>query len=84
MSNKRKRADGNMNEDIVEALTELAEWERNTNRNSYKANAYAKAAAAIGSLDYRSVFYSLAPWLPFHFPGLKYEEEVQFYLDCGS
>jgi DNA polymerase/3'-5' exonuclease PolX len=57
MSGKRKRAaDGNMNEEIVDALTELAEWERNSNRNTYKANAYAKAAAAIGSLDYRCVF----------------------------
>ena len=53
MSLKRKRPEGSRNGDIVDALTELAEWERNTNRNSHKANAYRKAAAAIAALDHR-------------------------------
>ncbi len=42
-----------MNGDIVEVLSELAEWEKNTNRNNHKANAYSKAAATVGALDHR-------------------------------
>jgi len=53
MSLKRKRPDGALNEDIVDALLELAEWERNTNRAAHKANAYKKAASVIGALDHR-------------------------------
>jgi len=54
MSLKRKApsSDGNMNADICTALTELAEWEKNVNRNQYKHNAYRKAAVAIAALDH--------------------------------
>jgi DNA polymerase beta len=53
MSGKRKRSESSPNEDIVSVLLELAEWERNTNRATHKANAYKKAAAVIGALDHR-------------------------------
>jgi DNA polymerase beta len=53
MSLKRKRASDGVNEDIVDVLLELAEWETNTNRATHKANAYRKAAAVVGVLGHR-------------------------------
>ncbi len=63
MSGKRKRSEGSPNEDIVSVLLELAEWERNTNRATHKANAYKKAAAVIGALDHRYK-HKVLPKLP--------------------
>ncbi len=53
MSLKRKRASDGVNEDIVDVLLELAEWETNTNRATHKANAYRKAAAVVGAVGHR-------------------------------
>jgi len=55
MSLKRKApsSDGNLNSDFCQILIELAEWEKNVNRNQFKSGAYRKAAAAIAKLDFR-------------------------------
>ncbi|XP_068206966.1 DNA polymerase beta-like [Palaemon carinicauda] len=49
MSGKRKApsSDGNLNADFCDFLTELAEYERNVNRNIYKYNAYRNAAGVL-------------------------------------
>jgi hypothetical protein len=67
MSGKRKRSEGSPNEDIVSVLLELAEWERNTNRATHKANAYKKAAAVIGALDHRYIMHKVFPRHAFKF-----------------
>ena len=64
MSGKRKRSESSPNEDIVSVLLELAEWERNTNRATHKANAYKKAAAVISALDHRYIMPKVLPRLP--------------------
>jgi len=45
--------EGNPNADFCEALIELANWEKNVNRNHHKHNAYRKAASAIALLPSR-------------------------------
>ncbi|KAG0717518.1 DNA polymerase beta [Chionoecetes opilio] len=49
MSSKRKApaADGNLNAGICDMLIELADYEKNVNRNIHKYNAYRNAAAAV-------------------------------------
>ncbi|XP_066951228.1 DNA polymerase beta-like [Macrobrachium rosenbergii] len=49
MSGKRKApsSDGNLNADFCDFLIELADYERNVNRNIYKYNAYRNAAAVL-------------------------------------
>lgn len=55
MSAKRKEPsnDANPNGDICDFLVELADFERNVNRNVYKYNAYRNGAAAIAKLPAR-------------------------------
>lgn len=58
MSSKRKAlssssSGSNLNSDFCDALLELAEFEKNVNRNQFKHNAYRKAQVAIAALDYR-------------------------------
>ena len=43
----------NPNQDIVDFLLELSDFERNVSRNVYKANAYKKAAGTIAHLTER-------------------------------
>ena len=43
----------NPNKDIVEFLLELSEYEKNVSRNTFKANAYKKAAGVISNLPER-------------------------------
>jgi DNA polymerase/3'-5' exonuclease PolX len=55
MSSKRKAPStaNSPNQDICDALLELAEWEMNVERQTFKSVAYKKAARALASLDYR-------------------------------
>ena len=58
MSLKRKAESSkgggeNLNSDFSSALLELAEWEKNVNRNQFKSAAYRKAATVVSGLDYR-------------------------------
>ena len=53
MDRKAPKSEGNHNADFCEALIELANWEKNVNRNQHKHNAYRKAAQALSNLDYR-------------------------------
>lgn len=41
------------NQDFVEMLYELANHEKNVNRNTFKSSAYRKAAGVLAGLDYR-------------------------------
>ncbi|XP_063244396.1 DNA polymerase beta-like isoform X2 [Bacillus rossius redtenbacheri] len=50
---KAPSSDNNLNHDITEFLTELANYERNVNRNIYKYNAYRKAASSIATYSTR-------------------------------
>jgi len=43
----------NFNADLCSALIELANWEKNVNRNQYKERAYRKAAQVLADLDHR-------------------------------
>ena len=43
----------NPNHDIAEFLMELSNYEKNVSRNTYKANAYKKAAGVISNLPER-------------------------------
>jgi hypothetical protein len=55
MTSKRKApwTVSNPNQDICDALQELAEWEMNVKRETFKSVAYRKAARALAGLDYR-------------------------------
>lgn len=55
MSLKRKApsTEGNLNADFCDSLIELANWEKNVNRNHHKHNAYRKAAQALAGLSFR-------------------------------
>jgi len=53
MDRKAPKSEGNPNADFCEALIELANWEKNVNRNQHKSNAYRKAAQVLSNLDYR-------------------------------
>jgi len=66
MSLKRKApsSEGNPNADFCEALIELANWEKNVNRNHHKHNAYRKAASALAELPNRISSGSEAKKLP--------------------
>lgn len=43
----------NHNADFCEAMIELANWEKNVNRNQHKSKAYRKAAQVLAELDHR-------------------------------
>ncbi|KAL3876062.1 hypothetical protein ACJMK2_033946 [Sinanodonta woodiana] len=47
MSKRKKTADDNVNADFCEFLMELANYEKNVNRQMHKYNAYRKAAGSI-------------------------------------
>jgi len=53
LDRKAPSAEGNHNADFCSALIELANWEKNVNRNHHKHNAYRKAAQALAGLDFR-------------------------------
>ena len=53
MDRKAPKSEGNLNADFCEALIELANWEKNVNRNQHKANAYRKAAQTLSNQDHR-------------------------------
>merc|ERR1712126_755193 len=53
MDRKAPKSEGNPNADFCEALIELANWEKNVNRNQHKSNAYRKAAQVLSNLDHR-------------------------------
>jgi len=53
LARKAPSSEGNPNADFCEALIELANWEKNVNRNHHKHNAYRKAAQALAGLGFR-------------------------------
>ncbi len=50
---KRKAPTDTPNQEFVDFLIELSNFERNVNRNVFKYNAYRKAAGVLAKLDYR-------------------------------
>jgi len=84
MSNKRKAPVGvdGINEDIVQALIELAEFEKNVERNRFKEKAYRKAAAIIGALDHRLTSGDDAKELPG--VGVKIAKKIDEILSTGK
>ena len=82
MDRKAPKSEGNLNEDICEALIELAVWEKNVNRNQHKHNAYRKAAQAISNLDYRLENGKEAKKLPG--VGEKIAQKIDEILETGQ
>jgi len=81
---KRKAPVGmdGINEDIVKALLELAEFEKNVERNRFKEKAYTKAAATIGALDHRLTSGDDAKELPG--VGVKIAKKIDEILSTGK
>ncbi|CAF0946994.1 unnamed protein product [Didymodactylos carnosus] len=52
MGTKRKLED-NLNSELVDFITELADYEKNVNRMMHKYNAYRKAATSIAKVDHK-------------------------------
>ena len=50
MSKRKAPNEDNPNQDFVDFLFELANYEKNVNRNVFKHNAYRKAASHSGKL----------------------------------
>jgi len=82
MSQKRKAPSSAENSDICAALIELAEWEKNVNRNQHKSNAYRKAADVISKLDYRLTSGNEAQKLPG--VGKKIAQKIDEILSTGK
>ena len=43
----------NPNQDLIDMLFELSNYEKNVSRNTFKSNAYRKAAGVLSKLDHR-------------------------------
>jgi len=82
MKRKAPSSSSNLNTVFCEALTELAEWEKNVNRNQFKSNAYRKASAAIASLDYRLTSGEEAKRIPG--VGNKIAEKIEEIIHTGK
>ncbi|XP_023341808.1 DNA polymerase beta-like [Eurytemora carolleeae] len=87
MSLKRKAESSksggeNLNSDFSSALLELAEWEKNVNRNQFKSAAYRKAATVVSGLDYRLTSGADAAKLPGI--GKKIAEKIDEMIDTGK
>ncbi|KAK5638695.1 hypothetical protein RI129_012990 [Pyrocoelia pectoralis] len=81
---KRKNPsnEGNPNHDFCEFLSELAEYEKNVNRNIYKYNAYRKAASALSTHPIRITSGKEARTL--HGVGDKIAKKIDEFLQTGK
>ncbi|CAL7952141.1 unnamed protein product [Xylocopa violacea] len=81
---KRKANDnaGNPNQDLCDFLLELANYERNVNKNIYKYNAYRKAAGTLSSLPERVKSGQEARKLPGI--GEKIAKKIDEFLSTGK
>lgn len=80
---KRKAPDSNNpNADFCDFLIELANYEKNVNRNVHKYNAYRKAASVLGALDYRIKSGSEAKKL--NGIGDKISKKIDEFLETGK
>ncbi|GLV42418.1 hypothetical protein CBL_03155 [Carabus blaptoides fortunei] len=81
---KRKApdTDNNQNNDFCEFLTELANYERNTNRNIHKYNAYRKAASVLANQSKRIKTGDEARKLPGI--GDKISKKIDEFLQTGK
>ncbi|XP_034191254.2 DNA polymerase beta [Osmia lignaria lignaria] len=81
---KRKASDiaGNPNQDLSDFLMELANYERNVNKNIYKYNAYRKAAETLSSLSERIKNGQEARKLPGI--GEKIAKKIDEFLSTGK
>ncbi|KAF5284225.1 hypothetical protein FQR65_LT00225 [Abscondita terminalis] len=72
----------NVNEDFCEFLNELAEYEKNVNRNVYKYNAYRKAASVLAAHPTRIVSGKEARAL--NGIGEKIAKKIDEFLETGK
>ncbi|KAK3931439.1 DNA polymerase beta [Frankliniella fusca] len=79
---KNPSVDGNLNHDISDFLSELANYERNVNRNIHKYNAYRKAASSISAHPVRLTSGEEARKLDG--VGLKISQKIDEYLTTGK
>jgi len=82
LDRKAPSAEGNHNADFCSALIELANWEKNVNRNHHKHNAYRKAAQALANLDFRIKTGEEAKKLPG--VGLKIALKIDEIIETGK
>ncbi|KAE8747804.1 hypothetical protein FOCC_FOCC005416 [Frankliniella occidentalis] len=79
---KNPSVEGNLNHDISDFLSELANYEKNLNRNIHKYNAYRKAASSISAHPTRLTSGEEARKLDG--VGLKISEKIDEYLTTGK
>ncbi|XP_014204780.1 DNA polymerase beta [Copidosoma floridanum] len=81
---KRKAPDtsNNLNHDLCDFLTELANYERNVNKNVFKYNAYRKASNTLAGLPERVKSGKEAKKLPGI--GDKIAKKIDEFLDTGK
>jgi len=82
LARKAPPLDGNPNAQFCEALLELANWEKNVNRNHHKHNAYRKAAQALAGLNYRIKSGTDARNIPG--VGAKIANKIDEIIDTGK
>jgi len=82
MDRKAPKSEGNFNHDFCDALIELANWEKNVNRNQHKHNAYRKAAQALSNLDHRISSGNEAKKLPG--VGEKIAKKIDEIIETGN
>ncbi|XP_034249831.1 DNA polymerase beta-like [Thrips palmi] len=79
---KNPATSGNLNHDICDFLSELANYEKNVNRNIHKYNAYRKAASAIASHSTRLTSGEEARKLDG--VGQKISDKINEFLSTGK
>ncbi|CAG9770196.1 unnamed protein product [Ceutorhynchus assimilis] len=79
---KAPSSESNPNHDFCEFLTELAEYEKNINRNIHKYNAYRKAAATLAAHPTRVKSGAEAKKLPG--VGDKISKKIDEFLQTGK
>lgn len=82
MSKRKNPSDGSPNHDICDFLIELANYEKNVNRNIHKYNAYRKAASSVSSYATRLTNGEEARKLDG--VGQKISEKIQEFLTTGK
>ncbi|XP_024886623.1 DNA polymerase beta-like [Temnothorax curvispinosus] len=81
----KRKATGNANnpnQDLCDFLSELADYERNVNKNVFKYNAYRKAAGTLGALTERVKSGEEAKKLPGI--GAKIAKKIDEFLQTGK
>ncbi|CAF0917211.1 unnamed protein product [Didymodactylos carnosus] len=81
MGTKRKLED-NLNSELVDFITELADYEKNVNRMMHKYNAYRKAATSIAKVDHKIT--SIDDVKNLEGVGKKIAAKIEQYLSTGK